>query len=154
VAIYFFDSSAVVKRYVNETGTAWVKNTTNPQAGNRIHLARITAVEVVSALVRRTRGGGLSPGAAATAIAEFRNHLSQEYVSTDVTSVVVASAMRLAEAHALRGYDAVQLAVALEVNRRSVAVGIPGLTLISSDADLNAAAIAEGLTTDDPNNNP
>jgi len=59
--------------------------------------------------------------------------------------------MDLAEKHALRGYDAVQLAAALEVHNERVAFGLPAPTLISSDLALNEAATAQGLTVDDPN---
>jgi uncharacterized protein len=55
--------------------------------------------------------------------------------------------------HRLRAYDAVQLAVALEVNRIHQMAGSP-VTLVSADRDLNAAATAEGLTVDDPNSHP
>jgi uncharacterized protein len=61
--------------------------------------------------------------------------------------------MGLAETHALRAYDAVQLAAAVEVNAQCAALGV-ALTLISADAALNAAAMAEGLTVDDPNSHP
>ena len=47
-----------------------------------------------------------------------------------------------------------QLAVALEVNRSHQADGFGPITLISADRDLNTAAIAEGLTVDDPNSHP
>jgi len=43
----------------------------------------------------------------------------------------------------------VQLAAALEVRLQ-----VPLLILISADADLNAAAIAEGLPVEDPNAHP
>ncbi len=49
-------------------------------------------------------------------------------------------AARLADTHALRGYDAVQLAVALDVHARDQA-----LVLVSADAERNAAATTEGL---------
>ena len=58
-------------------------------------------------------------------------------------------AMSLAEAHRLRGYDAVQLAAALQVLVACSALGAP-LTFVSADANLNAAAAAEGLTVDNP----
>ena len=48
MAVYFFDRSGIVKRYVQEAGTAWVMAVTNPAAGNRIYLARIAGVEVIS----------------------------------------------------------------------------------------------------------
>jgi hypothetical protein len=62
---------------------------------------------------------------------------------------LVGYAASLARRHALRGYDAVQLAAALEIHSRA-----PSLTLLSADADLNAAATAEGLAADDPNLHP
>jgi predicted nucleic acid-binding protein len=154
VSVYFFDSSAIVKRYVNETGTAWVKSITTPLAGNRIHLARITGVEVVAAVTKRVREGSITPSAGAAVIAKFRHRFASEYVSADITSVLITAAMQLAEDYVLRGYDAVQLAVASGVNRRSLAIGMPGLTVISADRELNTAATAEGLRTDDPNFHP
>jgi hypothetical protein len=59
--------------------------------------------------------------------------------------------MTLAETHALRGYDAVQLAAAIEVHARGMSLGLPVLTLVSADGDLNMAATIEGLTVEDPN---
>ena len=53
MAVQYFDSSAVVKRYVVEKGTAWVLNLTAPAAGNELFIAHVTGVEVVSALVRK-----------------------------------------------------------------------------------------------------
>jgi len=55
----------------------------------------------------------------------------------------------LVRRHGLRGYDAVQLAAVLEIHATD-----PSLTLLSADAELNAAALAEGLTVDDPNLHP
>lgn len=154
MAVYFFDSSAVVKRYVNEVGTAWVISVTDPVANNHIHVARITGVEVVSAITRRMRGGSLSTADALTAVADFRYDLATAYRAVDISRALITIAMRKAEAYALRGYDAVQLAAALEVNLRSLALGLPGLILVSADGDLNQAAAAEGLATDDPNSHP
>ena len=62
--------------------------------------------------------------------------------------------MRLADAHELRAYEAVQLAAALELNGRWLSAGISGITLVSADQELNAAAAAEGLRIEDPNLNP
>ena len=59
--------------------------------------------------------------------------------------------MTLAETHALRGYDAVQLAIAVEVNARGITLGLPVLTLVSADGELNMVVTTEGLTAEDPN---
>ena len=47
MAVYFFDSSAIIKRYLSERGTAWVIGIADPAAGNRIYVSRIAGVEVV-----------------------------------------------------------------------------------------------------------
>jgi predicted nucleic acid-binding protein len=54
--IYFVDSSALVKRYVREDGTGWVRRLTRRSSSTVIYIARITAVEVTSAVARRRRG--------------------------------------------------------------------------------------------------
>ena len=129
MAIYFLDTSTVVKRYVQETGTPWVQDLAAPAAGHSLFLVRITLAEMVAAVTRREQGGHILAQAASAAL--------------------VSQAARLARTHALRGYDAVQLAAALEVHALA-----PSLTLLSADASLNAAAVAEGLLVDDPNSHP
>jgi hypothetical protein len=62
--------------------------------------------------------------------------------------------MALAQTHGLRGYDAVQLAAALEVNALCVASGLPTLTFVCADVELNAVATSEGLLVENPNNYP
>lgn len=151
MAVYFFESSAVVKRYVKETGTAWVIGITNPTRGDSIYVARITGAEVVSAIARRGRGGDISGTDGSRAIADFRHDFKHAYRVLEITPALITRAMLLAESHALRGYDAVQLAAALEVNERCLALSIPALTLVSADTALNAAAGLEGLTVADPN---
>ena len=149
MAVYFFDSSALVKRYAQETGTAWVQTIA---AQNYIFLARITPVEVIAAIERRKRTSTLTASDAASAIASFRAHLSTEYAMVDISRPLLNQATDLAEMHGLRAYDAVQLAAALHVENERRAFGLSGMILVSADHDLNAAAIVEGMTVEDPNN--
>lgn len=151
MAAYFLDSSALVKRYAAETGSAWVENLTDPRSGNRIYVAAITHVEVIAAIARKKKGLLLSATDAAAAIGRFENDLQTDLRVFDLTPNVITMAARLAEKHALRGYDAVQLAVALEINAARTARRLTGLMLISSDVELNTAAQSEQLLTDDPN---
>jgi len=51
----------------------------------------------------------------------------------------------------LRGYDCVQLAGALSIQRERFAAQLDPVVLVSADAELNAAARAEGLRVEDPN---
>jgi uncharacterized protein len=152
--VYFVDTSALAKRYVSETGSAWLRALLDPAAGAETFLVRVTAVELVAGLTRRQRGGSLAPHDTAVARNAFRGDLASEYQLVEVTASLADRAMSLAEAHGLRGYDAIQLAAALSVNEFCVAAGLSPLLLISSDVELNAAARAEGLTVDDPNGHP
>lgn len=59
--------------------------------------------------------------------------------------------MKLAEERALRGYDAVQLATALIIQRIRQEMGLLPIIFVSVDKELNLIAEAEGLTADNPN---
>ncbi len=151
---YFVDSSALVKRYVQETGTSWVRGITRRSPSTVIYIARITAVEVPCAIARRRKGKTLTARRASSILRRFRQHLAGRYAVAEVTAALLDDAMRLGIKHALRAYDAVQLAVALEVNRFHQAGGSGPVTLVSADRDLNAAALVEGLAMDDPTSHP
>jgi predicted nucleic acid-binding protein len=154
VATYFVDSSALVKRYVQEVGTSWVRGLTHGGTANLIYLARITAVEVTSAVARRRKGRTLTSPRASSILYRFRKHFIGRYIAVEVTPALLDNAMKLANTHVLRAYDAVQLALAIEVNRIHQAAGASPITLVSSDRDLNKAAQAEGLAVEDPNLHP
>jgi uncharacterized protein len=150
VAAYYLDSSGLVKRYVNEVGTSWVRGLTHRNAGHQIFVSRITAVEVTAAVARRRRGRTLTPPQAASIQSRFRQHLAGRYTVLELTPGLLADAMKLANTHELRAYDAVQLAAAIALNR--LAQG--GIVLVSADQELNGAATAEGLAVDNPNAHP
>jgi uncharacterized protein len=154
VSALFFDSSALVKRYAKEIGTNWVFSLVRPSAKNRLYLARITGVEIVAALTKRMRVGSLTQAAAAKAIARFEREFSNRYLLVEVSPKIIQKAMTLAKSYTLRGYDAVQLASALQSNQDRISIGGTALTFISADSHLNLAAASEGLTVDNPNNYP
>jgi uncharacterized protein len=154
MAAYFFDSSALVKRHVSELGSAWVRSLTRLNAKHTIYIARITAVEITSAITRRQRGRHLSAAQAGAMLAHFRRHLTQRYSILEMTPALLADAMRLARAHALRAYDAVQLPAALEVNGIYQTGSLGPVTLVSADQALNDAARAEAMAVDDPTTHP
>ncbi|MDR3639558.1 MAG: type II toxin-antitoxin system VapC family toxin [Isosphaeraceae bacterium] len=155
MAAYFFDTSAIVKRHIQEKGTSWVRALTGVGTPHQIFLARITAVEVCAAVTRRQRSGSLAANLAATILTRFRRHVSaHRYHLLEVTPGMLMSAMTLAETQGLRAYDAVQLAAAVELNSQRLALGMSAVTLISADHELNAAALACGLRVDDPNLHP
>lgn len=59
MADYFFDSSALVKAYIAEAGTDWVRTILDhPQ--HRMSISALAEVEVTSALTRRFNEGDLT----------------------------------------------------------------------------------------------
>jgi predicted nucleic acid-binding protein len=151
MADYYFDTSALVKRHVNEVGSPWVKSLVRAKAGHRLFVARITAVEVTSAITRRQSARDLSPAQAGAILGHFRRHLAERYSIIELTPALFANAVRIARKHRLRAYDAVQLAVALEIRELRTEAGFGPVTLVSADRDLNDAARAEGFAVEDPN---
>lgn len=160
MAVYFFDSSALIKRYINEPGTTWVQSFFVPGSMHRVVVASIAGVKIVAAIARRARAGGMPSGDASLAINRFRSDLSHDFDLIEITSQLLDHANQLAEAHGLRGYDAVQLAAALAAETAARAaspsqvVAGSGLTLVSADLELNRAATTEGLVVEDPNTHP
>lgn len=154
MAVYFVDSSALVKRYISETGSTWVLSLFDPALYNDVLIAAITGVEIVAAITRRARGGSIGTVDATTACNQFRTDLQLEYQVIEVTQSIITSAMALAEIYGLRGYDAVQLATGREINALCVSNSLPTVTFVSADDELNAAATSEGLIVENPNNYP
>lgn len=152
MAYFFFDTSGLAKRYINEIGTVWVKNVCLYSTGNIVFIAEITTVEITSAITRRARGGTLTIADAAAAIARFEADLQNEYISLEVTSELLFEACRLVKTYGLRAYDAVQLAAAVSFNREQIALGLPSVTFVSADYELLAAALSEALLIENPNN--
>ena len=151
MAALILDASGIVKRYVNELGSAWVQTQLDTAAGHEIFLTRITRVEVTAAIARRGKGP-MPPGiTTAGMLDQFRRVIAFQYNILEISPSLLAEAERLAELHALRGYDAVQLAASIELHQARKAAGLGDLTLISADSELNAAATVQGLKVEDPN---
>lgn len=154
MAAYYFDSSALVKHYVQETGTAWVQGLLDPAQGNSLFVIRITLVEIAAAFSRRIREGSLTASQALL----LRTQLASDFANTlsviEVAPAIAQSASKFTESHPLRAYDAVQLAGGHELHSRRKAAALSPLTFVSADSTLNAAAQAIGLLVDDPNSHP
>ena len=149
MADYFLDTSAIVKRYVQEPGTAWVRTLAASASGNFIYLVAHHGGGSHSGDRSPPRPAWIQRGEANGALRLFRQDFAQDYRIAEITVPLLRQAALLADTHALRGYDAVQLAAALEVRLQ-----VPALILVSGDGDLNKAAAAEGLPVENPNTHP
>jgi uncharacterized protein len=150
MADYYFDSSGLAKRYVNEQGSIWVREIVSPGRHHAVYTARISGAEIVTALALRGRSSTLAPAHVRAAITRFRQVCRRGYALIDASAPVVDLAMSLAEQHGLRGYDAIQLATALSLRAALPARRRPALTFVSADGGLNVAATSVGLSVVDP----
>lgn len=150
---YYLDTSALGKRYVWETGTDWVRALASEEQ-HALLTARITMVEIYSALARRRREGSVPAADCTIAAQAFAAHSAVEYEFVELSLNVVNLARDLLDRYSLRAYDAVQLASALIAHQALDAAGLTGLVFISADDRLNTIAAAEGLSVDNPNLHP
>ena len=72
MAAHYLDTSAPVKRYAQEPGTAWVTALVDLSAGHALYTVRLTGPEMVAALTRKVRTSALAATDAARAIQAFR----------------------------------------------------------------------------------
>ena len=107
--ILYLDASALVKRYVSESGSTEVSEAiSRAQVTGTVLLSR---AEVKAALAKAVRVHALSQEEAKASVQVFRNEWP-DLVRVQVTEMVVAQAGAFAWDHGLRGYDAVHLAAA------------------------------------------
>ncbi|KYC42008.1 nucleic acid-binding protein [Scytonema hofmannii PCC 7110] len=154
VKAYFLDSSALLKRYVSETRTAWIQFLTAHSSSNLLVIARITWVEILSALARRQREGSLSSNQVSQILQAFRYHFDTQYQKVELLPTVTQIAGELVSRHPLRAYDAVQLASALCILPQFSQANTMTFTFFTADERLLAVAQIENLITDNPNYHP
>jgi predicted nucleic acid-binding protein len=146
---FYPDSSALVKRYAMEVGTAWVR-TLCEQGDNVIAVALFGLAEVAAAVNGKRRGRAIDEAASDAILNDLKSDAAAQYSLLDVDQFVVDEAIDLTSRHRLRGYDAIHLACALRLNRALIGLQLPPLTLVSADGDLLKAAQGEHLTIENP----
>jgi uncharacterized protein len=148
---YYLDTSGLIKRYVTESGSSWVRRLFQPEDDHFFITCRLTMPEVYSALARRLREGSVSKASYDTNIHAFQNDSTTVYRYIELTLDVVNSSRHLLEQYPLRANDAVQLASALIANHSLAEAGLAPLLFLSADKRLIDVAVAEGLSGENPN---
>jgi len=147
---YFIDTSALVKRYIAERGSQWVKALTDSQTGNKIILARITWVEMLSAFSRLKRESAIDENVFSTALQALKFDWDIQYQVVEFDKAMAEQAGELVKKHPLRAYDSVQMASALKIHQ-IYAKAAPGLFMfVSADDRLLTVAKNEGLQIENP----
>lgn len=139
----FCDSSALIKKYVNEAGSDRLPEVL--AADELIAVSRLAYPEIVAALARKHREKGLTAPGHRQAL-DFFEHDWRELVVVELLEEFQPLIRQLAARHGLKGADLVHLASAIwigkSVNRR--------VTFVGSDARLQRAAALEKLQAVNP----
>lgn len=137
----FADSSALVKLYADEAGSADVRSHAT------LIVSALARVEVPAALWRKARTGALDAADAALLTRAFHTDRTgvgdrpPRFSAVSMTSEVLDRAARLVAVHPLRAHDAVQLASAIAAREAD-----PACTrMLVMDHQLTRAATAEGF---------
>lgn len=134
--IAYFDTSAVVPLLVVEPGSARAASLWD--GADRAVSVRLVYPEGRAALAQARRLGRLTARELRAAVTELDSKY-EEFDLVEVDNELARGAGHLAEAHGLRGYDAVHLAAANRVRDSD-------LVVVAGDEALLSAATAEGMT--------
>ncbi len=146
---YYIDTSALLKRYIVETGSAWMRTITDVKSSHAILISELTMAEAAAGIAAKSRmPGGISNNRRIRILGQFLRECDERYVLLAPNRIVIDRAVDLTQKFRLRGYDAVQLATAL-IAQSSIPPNIQ-LRFVTSDRDLALAAAAEGLEVDNP----
>jgi predicted nucleic acid-binding protein len=124
---YYLDSSALVKRYALEVGTAWVRTLCEQGDEVIVAVALFGLAEVAAEVNGKRRGGTIDATASDAILNDLKADAATQYTLLDVDQFVVDEAIDLTSRHCLRGYDAIHLACALRLNRALTGLQLPPL---------------------------
>ena len=144
---HYLDSSAVVKYYVTEPGSVWLREAVD--AEKAVILSEITTVEVAAALGILHRVGRIRLSRRRTFWDRFERDCATKYRLAPVVRDHICFAAQLCGKHPLRAYDALQLAAAMELRTPLAEQGVP-LVFVSADDALVAASQSENLAVENP----
>lgn len=100
----YFDASALVKRYVRETGSVMVRGLL---ASGVVATSRLSEVEVASRIVRRAREGAFTPALRDRALAAFQRDVPA-FAIVELIPDITGDARALLLRHPLRASDGIQ----------------------------------------------
>jgi len=135
---YFFDTSALVKRYHAEDGSERVDEIFG--SGDAvIVISNLSITETISAFKRKQNEGKLDEGDMGFFTSKFFYDVVRDFLVLDLTGKHVRESVRLVLEGDLRTLDALQLAISMDLRGRES-------VFVSSDRKLCGAAEKEGMS--------
>jgi predicted nucleic acid-binding protein len=130
---FYFDASALAKRYVPEPGTAQVNAIFDAVPRERLHVLNIGMGEIVSILVRRRNAGVISQAYFGQAMLDFVNEIVRppDINRESITIRLITASFGLVVAHSINCTDALILRSTLAITRKLRRAG-DDLVLVAS----------------------
>ena len=146
--IYYFDTSAIVKRYIDEPGTVTIDRLfEDADSESGFYTSFLSLLEFTSVITRSANAGRLERDAAFTVLANFRQDTEAIFRLWPLDASILRAAVAVVENHSLRSADAIHLATAASIF--GLAPDSEAI-LVSSDRELLSAAARSGTGVLDP----
>ena len=149
---FYFDASALVKRYIRETGSDKINFLFDNLPLNQLKCLTIGAAEVFWVCVRKKNDGRITPYEFTHAVANLNREVtsgSSDFRTDSVPDTLVWASLNLVETYSLNSVDAIVLRSALETETELRRTD-DALVLVASDQRLLRAASNEGLLIFNP----
>ena len=148
---FYWDASALIKRYAPETGTEIVNRLFSTVALDRMLCLAINTGEVISVFVRKRNDGTITQDDFSQALLEFRAEVldSDDFKVVSVDDALILESHSFIEKHNLNATDALILRSALDIASELQPEG-DSLVLMTADRRLFRAAESEGLRVLNP----
>jgi predicted nucleic acid-binding protein len=155
VNLFYWDASALAKRYAPEIGTPLVNRLFANVALDRMMCLSVGTGEVISVFVRKKNAGIITEAAFSQAMVDFRAEVldSANFKLVAVADSLVFASHPLIERYSLNATDALVLRSALDVANMQRQAG-NAVVVLTSDRRLLQAARGEGLQTFSPETDP
>jgi predicted nucleic acid-binding protein len=145
-AIYFCDTSAIIKLYHAELGTDCMESIFSDNQCAIINF-ELTLVEFDSSVAKKVRTGNITDSAKNEAIKNFKKDCQDRFLVNPLDSGIIRSARKLISGYgnkfSIRTLDALQLESCLDEEQE-------GLHFVCADSRLNKICKLEGVSTINP----
>ena len=140
----FFDTSALVKRYADETGTRTVDQLIETPE-NTVIITSLSVIEIASAFRRKSNRGDISDKRRDALLGSFFEEATERFTVIPVDEGIFETAFDLVLDDDLRTLDSLQLATAV-----SLPTPNPEITFVCADEALVNVAEQHGLSINNP----
>ncbi len=149
MAIFYLETSALVKHYRQEKGSAVIELLfDNKSLADCFVISFLSIIEFTGVITRLQKGKIISEREASGIMSRF----NEDCLNIDIVPVnfsVLEIALEISRKFGLRALDSVHLATMVDLKRASAITDIP-LVSLSADKDLCESAIEEGIKIINP----